>query len=77
MNKFIDALCSKNFDPGTALKDLNGGEFQQVELPELNGREIHEAYINSTTLGEFKQYFNSEEEAVNIWYEFQFKYQSH
>jgi hypothetical protein len=75
--KFLDALCRKDFDPGQALKDLNGGEFEQVDKPELTGREVHQAYVNSNTVEEFAQYFNTREEAVNIWYELEEKFKNH
>ena len=33
-NKWIDAICSENFDPGKAISDLTGHEYIEVAKPD-------------------------------------------
>ena len=35
-NKFIESLCSDNFDPGKAISDLTGHEEVEIEKPKLS-----------------------------------------
>ena len=39
-NKFLNALCSDNFDPGKAICDLTGHKAVEIKKPDLTEEEL-------------------------------------
>jgi len=75
-NKFLNALCSDNFDPGKAICDLTGHKAVEIKKPDLTEKELAklEKEASQPTIEDKRESLEKDiEEVKGILYKLQLK----